>query len=270
MDDDPYQQALNQTVHSAKDVLLTADFILTLSVLLIFFTIYVLLSGSQTTLISQLSWGESSKEHTNTKKKKRMGIEMPVIPRKLFASITSGSLLVSSCLVIISAHAVTYLGTPGPVRTLSGIALLSLLLIFAGKILSRIFAVKYSFNFAASAAAMPFIFLEKVFRPANLVVINSSLLFGKGLLSKNRDVSLGELTEALERNEGQTMDEKKILQGLANFGTIEVREIMTSRVDVAGINIKTRFKALISQVVESGYSRIPVFKPDLDNITGIL
>ncbi len=46
-------------------------------------------------------------------------------------------------------------------------------------------------------------------------------------------------------------------------------EIMTPRVDILGISIQTPFKKLIAHVIESGYSRIPVYNHDLDNIKGI-
>jgi gliding motility-associated protein GldE len=66
------------------------------------------------------------------------------------------------------------------------------------------------------------------------------------------------------------VEEQKILEGIVKFGNLDVQEIMTPRVDVIGISLHTSFKSLIAHITESGYSRIPVYQQDLDNIKGIL
>jgi gliding motility-associated protein GldE len=81
---------------------------------------------------------------------------------------------------------------------------------------------------------------------------------------------MDDLSNALDLTEHGITEEKKILEGIVKFGNIDVREIMTPRVDVLGISIQTPFKKLIAHVIDSGYSRIPVYNHDLDNIKGIL
>jgi gliding motility-associated protein GldE len=81
---------------------------------------------------------------------------------------------------------------------------------------------------------------------------------------------MDDLSDALDLTEHGINEEKKILEGIVKFGNKAVSEIMTPRVDVIGVALKTRFKKLISLVVDSGYSRIPVYNQDLDNIKGIL
>jgi gliding motility-associated protein GldE len=81
---------------------------------------------------------------------------------------------------------------------------------------------------------------------------------------------MDDLSTALDLTEQGITEEKKILEGIVKFGNIDVREIMTPRVDILGISIQTPFRKLITHVIESGYSRIPVFLHNLDTIKGIL
>ncbi len=65
-------------------------------------------------------------------------------------------------------------------------------------------------------------------------------------------------------------DEKEMLEGIIRFSDEMVREIMTSRQDIADIDIKSSFKDVIDNIVENNYSRIPVYQGSIDNIRGIL
>jgi putative hemolysin len=67
-----------------------------------------------------------------------------------------------------------------------------------------------------------------------------------------------------------TIEEKQILKGIQKFSNITVKQIMRSRLDVNGINYNTSFHELIKQVQELHYSRLPVYKNNLDEVVGIL
>ena len=83
---------------------------------------------------------------------------------------------------------------------------------------------------------------------------------------------MDEIAEALEltAEDKQTEEEQKILKSIVEFGNIDVKEIMKSRVDVVAIEEHLQFEALIKLVVDSGFSRIPVFKESFDNVIGLL
>ena len=81
---------------------------------------------------------------------------------------------------------------------------------------------------------------------------------------------MDDLSDALDITRHGISEDKKILEGIVKFGNISVGEIMTPRVDIVGISIQSRFRNLIDHIVDSGYSRIPVYNQDLDNIKGIL
>ncbi len=81
---------------------------------------------------------------------------------------------------------------------------------------------------------------------------------------------MNELSQALEMTKVDINEEKAMLEGIIKFGGKTVAEIMTSRIDMTDIDIKTNFKNLIKNIVENGYSRLPVYDGNEDNIKGII
>jgi gliding motility-associated protein GldE len=118
--------------------------------------------------------------------------------------------------------------------------------------------------------ATPLDITEKIFRPLNFLLIRSTSLVNKRFSQHRQNLSIDELSDALELTDHSLSEDKTILQGIVKFGNIDVREIMTSRMDVVGASSKTPFQKLIGLIIESGYSRIPVYAKDLDHIKGIL
>jgi gliding motility-associated protein GldE len=85
-----------------------------------------------------------------------------------------------------------------------------------------------------------------------------------------QNLSIDELSQALELTTKNDDDDKQILEGIIKFGSKSVEEVMTARINIAAIDIKSVFSEVKQQVIESGYSRIPVFQGNLDTIKGIL
>ena len=81
---------------------------------------------------------------------------------------------------------------------------------------------------------------------------------------------MNDLSEALELAADDISEEKNILESIVKFGNIDVSEIMTPRIDILAIDIQTKLQDLVPILIEYGYSRIPVYSENLDNIKGIL
>jgi gliding motility-associated protein GldE len=141
--------------------------------------------------------------------------------------------------------------------------------VFFGEILPKIYAIRYARK-VARFMAVPIDICEKLFSPLSFLLVNSSAIFQRKFSHQGKNISMDDLSNALDLTQQGITEEKKILEGIVKFGNIDVREIMTPRVDVQGVNIQTPFRNLISLVIESGYSRIPVFQHNLDTIKGIL
>ena len=140
--------------------------------------------------------------------------------------------------------------------------ILTFLLLLFGEIMPKIYASHNALKFARKASHTLQI-LQKVFYPLGNFLVKSTQLINKHISHKNINISMNELSQALEMT-------KAMLEGIIKFGGKTVAEIMTSRIDMTDIDIKTNFKNLIKNIVENGYSRLPVYDGNEDNIKGII
>lgn len=93
----------------------------------------------------------------------------------------------------------------------------------------------------------------------------------KHIERKNYNISVNELSHALElTDKSEISEENNILEGIIRFGGETAKEIMTSRLDVVDLDLKTPFKDVLQCVVDNAYSRIPIYSGSKDNIKGIL
>jgi gliding motility-associated lipoprotein GldD len=114
--------------------------------------------------------------------------------------------------------------------------------------------------------------LDKILRPLSTILLYSTSLVDKRYGQKGYDVSVEELTHAIDITSDKSTpeEEKKILKGIARFGNIDVKQIMKSRMDVVAFDQKLKFKELIPLILEHRYSRVPVYDGSFDKVTGVL
>jgi putative hemolysin len=98
----------------------------------------------------------------------------------------------------------------------------------------------------------------------------SSALVKKRTGTHRSNISMDDLSDALELASDELEEDEKILKGIVNFGNINVNAIMCPRMDVTAIDIRSGFGSIIPVIIESGFSRIPVFSESFDNVRGIL
>ena len=113
-------------------------------------------------------------------------------------------------------------------------------------------------------------FFEYLCRPLSSLLANYSPIVDKSLTRKKYDFSVDELSMALEQGTTDTHEEKDMLEGILRFYNKTASEIMTSRMDVEDLEIHLTFKEVLETILQSGYSRIPVYEKSQDNIKGIL
>jgi gliding motility-associated protein GldE len=104
------------------------------------------------------------------------------------------------------------------------------------------------------------------------MMIASTSFVQRKLRKGNSSFSVDELGHALEltHDEQRSHEEQKILEGIVNFGNIDVKQIMTSRMDVTAVTLDTSFHDLVETIIDAGFSRIPVYRQNLDDIAGVL
>jgi len=193
-------------------------------------------------------------------------------PERLLATILITNNFINIAIVIISAFVMNslihFVDSPILEFILQVIIVTFILLLF-GEVLPKLYANQVAVSFAQFMIS-PIKIFEKIFYPLASFLIFSTSIVKKRLAKKKQNISIDELSDALELTKEDITDEKNLLESIIKFGDISVSEIMTPRIDVAAIDIKKMLKELISTVVEYGYSRIPVYSENIDNIKGIL
>lgn len=193
-------------------------------------------------------------------------------PKKLLATILIGNNLVNVSIIILSTFILDYLivDLSESFKFIIQVIGVTFLLLLFGEVMPKVFATKNRLK-TANFTAIPLYYLRSLLSPVSLLLVNSTSFINKRIKRKGIDISIGELSHALElTTKKESVEERRILQGIVNFGNIEVKQIMTSRVDVVSIERSTSYQDVIDGILESGYSRIPIYEKTFDNILGIL
>ena len=150
----------------------------------------------------------------------------------------------------------------------------TIIITFAILLFAEIIPKVYATQFAKKTASLtvPFLSaLEKLVSPLVSFLVNSTSFVNNRLAKHSHsNISMDELSHALELTSNSKDEDTDILEGIIKFGNIQVIDIMTSRVDMVVVDIKTDYKRLLEIIIESGYSRIPVYSGTRDNIKGLL
>ena len=151
------------------------------------------------------------------------------------------------------------------------VVLVTFFLLLFGEVLPKIYANRNNMVFARKVA-IPISILNNILSPISVPMRNGILFIEKKLNVQKGNFSVDQLSQALElTSQSDTTDgEQKILEGIVTFGNTEVRQVMSPRIDVFALNIEETFAQVMPKIVEKGYSRIPVYKENIDQIEGIL
>ena len=246
---------------------------LELLILILLLSLSALFSGSEVAFFS-LSPKNIQLIKTNNSEKDRLIIHHLENPKKLLATLLIANNFVNVAIIILSAfisnELFNFSNNPILAFFVQIVGITFLLLLF-GEILPKVYATQHSYKIT-KAIAIPLKTLYFIFAPLIAILVSSSKLIDKRLAKKPHNISIDELSHALDLTDdkGQLDDEKKMLKGIVEFGDIDVKEIMTSRIDVTAVDFSTNFDKLKQLIIDFGYSRIPVFNNTFDKIEGIL
>ncbi|KUG25033.1 hemolysin [hydrocarbon metagenome] len=154
------------------------------------------------------------------------------------------------------------------------IVLLTILILIFGEIIPKVWASKYPLEFSR-IISIPLYWVGVLIYPVAKILTELIRYFtGIFKLQKNRSaLSISEIPDLADISMGKGSieeDEHDLISGLVSFKSVTVREIMTPRVDIVAVSLDTSFDELLNTIVESGHSRIPLYKENLDNIVGII
>jgi putative hemolysin len=194
-------------------------------------------------------------------------------PQRLLATILIGNNFVNiGVILLLTYFTSTVLDfTNAPlVGFLFNTIVITFSILLFGEVIPKIYAAQFSMK--SALVTVPVLsFLEKTLSPFVSLLVNSTSVVNSKLSKYNKsNISMMELSHALELTSNSKDEDTELLEGIIKFGNIQVEEIMTSRVDMVDVDVKMNFKQVIDIIVQSGYSRIPVFAVTRDNIKGIL
>lgn len=150
----------------------------------------------------------------------------------------------------------------------TGVLVTFLLLLF-GEILPKIVAQTSNVKVALTFA-QPLVVLRWLFSPFSYILINTSGRVGKMATPSGENISIEELADAVDMTTEPESEEQKILSGIVGIASREVEDIMRPRIDIKAVELTMTFTEIKQFITETGYSRLPVYNEDLDDIKGIL
>ncbi len=195
-------------------------------------------------------------------------------PKKLLATILIANNFVNILFILLFTYVGDFylsdLSTP-LIKFLIEIVLVTFLILLFGEVLPKIYANRNAYGFA-SFMAKPMIFLNSLLSFLSKPLMSLTKVVEKKLSRKQSDFSVEVLSQALELTStgATTKEEKKILQGIVNFGNTDTSQIMCPRMDIFAIASDEEFTEVTQKIIKKGHSRIPVYKENIDTIIGIL
>lgn len=148
--------------------------------------------------------------------------------------------------------------------------ILTFLLLLFGEIMPKIYSAQHTLKFCRKAAPV-ISFLKTLFFPLSALLVRSSFLVNKCVAKKNYNISVDELSQALElTDKNEISEESNILEGIIRFGEETAKEVMTPRLDMVDLEINAPYSEVLKCIVDNAYSRVPVYAESRDNIKGIL
>lgn len=232
-----------------------------------------LVSGSEVAFFSLRPSDIQSLDEGITRRDKQL-IELRDNPKKLLATILITNNLVNIGIVILSSFVIQKLINFNGNTTLEFLVKvvgITFVLLLFGEVLPKVYASRNSLLFSR-LMSVPIGALSWFFSPLSLLLVSSGNFLDRAKKESSSTLSVDDLSQALELTQEPVggMEEQRILEGIVKFGSTTVKQIMKPRMDVVAIEEGTAYKEVLSSILESGYSRIPVFSNSFDNITGIL
>ena len=238
--------------------------------LLLFLLVFsAIISGSEVAFFS-LSQTEIKKYAKEKNKRLTNAVNLLKSPDKLLANILIVNNLINVAIITLSAYFTwSSFGKSAYVFFILTFVVTAVI-IFCGEIIPKVYASKNKKLFIKTSSLV-LIPSSVIFKPLILMLIKISQAF-KNNKRELLESSKEELNKAMSLtiDKSTSKEEKDILKGIINFGSIKVKEIMKSRVDIVAFEIDESFEKISELINKSGYSRIPVFKETIDNIEGVL
>lgn len=297
--DDPYPEGLQAFILPLFLLVFTPGIAAAIFLLLLLLLSSALVSGSEIAYFSLSPSETESIREENSPKSKRL-LSLKEKPRNLLATILISNNFINIGIVILSdfilkktipdevfenlALKIQNLGMfqsstlqdlGGAVNFLITVVVVTFLLVLFGEIAPKIYAKLNNIKLAKIMAG-PLTFLSGIFYPLSRLLVSwSNGLEGRLNSSGNSlsDIQKDEIDTAIDlalEDAPDSAEEADILKSIIKFSDVPVKQVMTNRTDVVGLELEMDQNDVLNLIKKSGYSRIPVYEEDFDNVKGIL
>lgn len=230
-----------------------------------------LISGSESAYFS-LSPNAIDKIKAQTSTTSKLVIKNLSQPQKLLATILIANNFVNVAVVMISAYISSELFDFGDSLLLKFIfetIVITAIILFFGEIMPKIYSRQHNVSFSIFMA-YPLLFMTKVLSPFSVMLMRSTSIVNNRLARHQQNMSVDDLSQAVELTCDNISEGKEMLEGIVNFANLSASDIMTPRLDVVSLDSEDNFNCVKQKIIDSGYSRIPVYNERPDDIKGIL
>lgn len=193
-------------------------------------------------------------------------------PERLLATILIGNNVVNVAIVILMGYAFALIFDFDAYPIMGFVlqtVVLTLLLLFFGEIVPKVYAQQRPLAFSRMSAPYMLV-IEGAVYPLATVLMSSTKLVSGMMQRKRYDLSMDDLSQAVDLLGGQKPEEKAMFEDIISFYSKTASEIMVPRIDMVDIDISWGYDRMLQHVLASGYSRIPVYDGSKDNIQGII
>ena len=151
------------------------------------------------------------------------------------------------------------------------VIIVTFLILLFGEVLPKVYASRNNIKFA-KWVAYPVAVLDKLLSPISLPMRKVTIYLHNKLGKQKTNFSVDQLSQALELTDSDesSSEEQKILEGIVTFGNTDAKQVMSPRMDIFALEIEESFANIYSKIIEKGFSRIPVYRDNIDQIEGVL
>ena len=195
-------------------------------------------------------------------------------PKKLLATLLVANNFLNIGVVILFSFIGRniFAGVDSPVlKFILEVILVTFLILLFAEVLPKVYASRNNIKFAKRFAYSISI-LDKLLSPISLPMRSVTLYLHNKLGKQKNSFSINQLSQALELtdSEGTSSEEQKILEGIVSFGNTDTKQVMSPRIDIFALEITESFSAICPKIIEKGFSRIPIYRDNIDQIEGVL
>lgn len=232
-----------------------------------------LVSGAEVALfsLSQKDIDDTLRGHPS---KGKIISELLEKPKKLLATLLVANNFINIGVVILFSFVGKNLfsAVTSPVlKFIIEVIVVTFLILLFGEVLPKVYASRNNIKFA-KWIAYPIVGLDKLLSPISLPMRKVTIYLHNKLGKQKTNFSVNQLSQALELTDAEetSSEEQKILEGIVTFGNTDAKQVMSPRMDIFALEIEESFAVIYSKIIEKGYSRIPVYRDNIDHIEGVL